>query len=142
MMRRCIALIDQPSSTNAAESQSSKRGCVGRLPVEPKLLGFPAIASPKCQSQMRLTITRLVSGFLESATQFANAMRRPSIVFGIAAATWSLTTLSVPGDTGWPGEKGSPPVRMAVCSNSPRCKRSFGIRVGAITRATLLVRPL
>ncbi len=65
---------------NLAASQSSSSGCVGFLPVAPKLFGLPAIAWPKCHCQMRLTITRAVSGFSGEAIQSASASRRPETV--------------------------------------------------------------
>ena len=39
MISRCIALIDQPDSTNRRASQSRSGGLVGRSPSAPKLSG-------------------------------------------------------------------------------------------------------
>ncbi len=84
--QRCSSLNDQPFSTNVAASQSSSSGCVGFLPVLPKLFGLPAIGWSKCQSQMRFTMARVVSGLSALATQSANAFRRPSIEPGTGNA--------------------------------------------------------
>ena len=51
-------------------------------------------------------MARVVSGFVAAATQLAKPVRRPSIESEMVAATWSLTTLKIPGDTSWLGETG------------------------------------
>ena len=75
MIRRCIALIDQPPSTNRRASQSSRGGLAGRSPRAPKLSVVCTSPWPKCQRQIRLTITRLVSGCAGSVSQRASSSR-------------------------------------------------------------------
>ena len=75
MMMRCIVLIDQPDSTNRRASQSSSKGWLGRPPRAPKLSGVATSPLPKCQRQIRLTITRLVSGCAGSVSQRASSSR-------------------------------------------------------------------
>lgn len=53
-----------------------------------------------------------------------------------------LIALKVPGETCSPGENGSPPVKMAVCSNLLLFMGAAGIRVGEETFPTLFVGPL
>ena len=62
---------------NHTASQSSNSGCVGRDPILPKLFGVATSPRPKCCCQMRLTITRAVSGLLADAIHCASASRRP-----------------------------------------------------------------
>src|SRR5947199_827905 len=108
-MSRCRALTDQPFSTNVAASQSSSSGCVGFLPVAPKLLGLPARGVPKCHAQTRLTITRAVSGLDGDATHSANSFRRPSTAVVTSPPLPPLAADSTPGLTGSLGLNGSPP---------------------------------
>ena len=58
MIRRCIALIDQPEARKSAASQSSSSGWVGGVPRRPKSEGVGTIGLPKWCCQIRLTITR------------------------------------------------------------------------------------
>ena len=60
MIRRCIALIDQPEATKSAASHSSSSGWVGGVPRRPKSEGVGTIGLPKWCCQIRLTITRAV----------------------------------------------------------------------------------
>ena len=80
---RWSCFTDHFRSTNSAASQSSSSGCVGFLPVAPKLFGLPASGVPIVHCQTRFAMTRAVSGFFGSAIHSASAFRRPSIVAGI-----------------------------------------------------------
>src|SRR5262245_10680775 len=77
MIRRCICLTLQPRRTNSVASQSRSSGCDGLTPIFPKLLGVGTMPRPKCQCQIRLTMTRAVSGLSADAIHSANARRRP-----------------------------------------------------------------
>ena len=76
---RCIALTLQPRATNSVASQSSSSGWLGAAPAVPKLSGVETIPSPKWSSQIRLTITRAVSGWPGWVSHRANASRRPLV---------------------------------------------------------------
>src|SRR3954470_5075891 len=126
MIRRCIALTDQPRATNSEASQSSSSGCVGFLPIAPKLLGLPAIPRPKCPCQIRLTIDRAMMLLRGLASHSAKARRRPDAEFGIvfqaSAAARSFEpgkALRTPGVTGSVGDATLPPARIAVASSLP-----------------------
>ena len=116
-MRRCSFLNDQPSSINVAASQSSNSGCVGSLPVPPKLFGLPAIAWPKCHCQTRFTITRAVSGFSLLVIHCANSVRRP-LFSEVTEALFSEpeNRLNTPGLTSACGVSIEPPLRMWIRS--------------------------
>lgn len=49
------------------------------MPARPKSLGVRTMPRPKWCCQIRLTITRAVSGFLGLAIQPASARRRPEL---------------------------------------------------------------
>ena len=144
MITRCIAFNDQPLCMNLSARQSSSSGCVGFLPVLPKLLGLPAIGWPKCQSQTRFIITRAVSGLSFDVIHCASARRRPVISAGMSVLSVEKAeaTPSAAGCTGRAGLKGSPPARIETCSRSPAVIRSAGMRRGAVTDFTCGVRPL
>ena len=61
------ALMLQPRFMNSTASQSSSCGCVGGSPILPKLSSVATMPRPKWWCQMRLTITRAVSGFCARA---------------------------------------------------------------------------
>ncbi len=141
-MMRCIALSDQSFSSKLAANQSSNSGCVGRFPVEPKLLGLPAIALPKCHCQIRLAITRLVSGFFGLAIQVAKAVRLPSTASTNCGSSWDARTLRPAGWTGSDGENGSPPASTQVCSISPSLIRFRGHSHRGVDRRDLRRSPV
>ena len=68
-------LIDQPPSTNSTASQSSSSGWVGASACWPKSSTEATIPRPKTSAQMRLTVTRAVSGFSGEVIHFASPRR-------------------------------------------------------------------
>ena len=69
----------QPRFMNSTESQSSNSGCVGGSPILPKLSSVATMPRPKWWNQIRLTITRAVSGLSGDAIHSASANRRPDV---------------------------------------------------------------
>ena len=68
-----------PPRTNSVDNQSNKSGWVGLDPVLPKLAGVFTSPVPKWYCQMRLIITRAVSGWLGWVSHLASARRRPLV---------------------------------------------------------------
>ena len=69
----------QPRFMNSTASQSSSSGCVGCSPILPKLSSVATMPRPKWWCQMRLTMTRAVSGFCAEPSHSASARRRPDV---------------------------------------------------------------
>src|SRR4051812_17033970 len=75
---RCLTLQGTPDlagAMNSHASQSRSSGCVGRWPRVPKSFGVGTSPRPKWCCQMRLTMTRAVSGLLVLAIQSAKVAR-------------------------------------------------------------------
>src|SRR5438093_11147146 len=77
MMSLCIGLNFHPRLTDSDASQSSNSGCVGGTPNLPKSFALATMPRPKWCCQIRLTITRAVTGLSFDAIQFARTERRP-----------------------------------------------------------------
>ena len=73
MISRCIAFTDQPDSTNRAASQSSSAGFDGAFSARAEVVGVRTRPSPKWCCQIRLTITRAVSGLSGRASHSASS---------------------------------------------------------------------
>ena len=67
-MSRCSCLIDSFCSMKRCARYSSSSGLVGRSPATPKLLGVSTSPAPKCPFQMRLTMTRVATGWRRMAS--------------------------------------------------------------------------
>ena len=112
MISLMIGLTRQPLLTNSLASHSSNSGCVGGVPVSPKLSAVGTIPRPMRCSQIRLTMTRANSaeaGDRPSVNQRASALLRPLVAApglpaGIQPETCeSESTRSRPGCTSLPG---------------------------------------
>ena len=75
MTSRISRLTDQPDATNRVARWSSNSGWVGVSPSRPKLSGVRTSPWPNRCCQMRLTITRAVSGLSGEAIQSASSSR-------------------------------------------------------------------
>src|SRR5215475_9460667 len=100
----------QPFSTNSRASQSSSSECDGFSQRVPKSSGVVTNPTPKYCCQIRLTITRGVSGLFLSTIHRAspNRLRGASVGNGCNDA-------GVPGCTNSPGRLQSPRLKTRVC---------------------------
>ncbi len=105
----------QPRFMNSTASQSSSSGCVGLSPILPKLSSVATMPWPKWWLQMRLTITRAVSGFSGEPSHSASARLRPEVrPFAGGSSTVGLPyviTLTKPGFINEPRLSASPRIR-------------------------------
>ena len=92
-MTLCMCFIDQPLLMNSAASQFKRDSFEHSIPALPKSLGVATRPRPKWNCQIRLIITRDVSGCCELVIHLANASRRPVVngfgdfgIFGLLLA--------------------------------------------------------
>ena len=112
MIRRCSALIDQPSSMNAAASSVEQLGVGRRVAAEAEVAGRGRPAPGRSAAvQTRLTITRAVSGLFGSAIARASSSR--PLPFWNGVRSGPDRTLRNRRGTGLPGRPGCPGRRPA-----------------------------
>ena len=85
-MSRCRCLVLHRFSTNSRASQSNKAGCVGGVPILPKLSRLLTMPRPKWCFHTRFTQTRAVSGCSGLAIHCARAKRLPVLLDPTTAA--------------------------------------------------------
>ena len=102
---RCSAFTSQPVRTSSVASQSSSSGCDGGSPWTPKFSAVLTRPVPKWCCQIRLTVTRAVSGFSGAASHRARPSRlrgTPEGNGGRHAGTPGSSFLLVSGMSYWP----------------------------------------
>ena len=142
---RLSCFTDQLCLINQSARKSSSSGCVGVSPVLPRLFGFPASPLPKCQAQIRLTITLAVNGLSVAVSQFAKARRRepwlPGNAVGCIPPSVSAA-LNAPGVTGSPAEYASPFIKIVSVSRIPFSHGFAGARNRELTDFRSIVFPV
>src|SRR5437867_13149010 len=118
-MSFCIAFTSQPVRTNSVASQSSRSGCDGASPCDPKSSVVFTIPVLKYICQKRFTVTRASSGFDGSTSHSAN----PNQFGGYAAGDDSNAAGSI-------GVTASPTHRLSRVSTNVEQRECIGLDRG------------